>query len=375
MTRSFSFVIAGVGVGASIFAAPRESREGRAHDFARDSARGPALAAVAASRTDAAHAHGDGDLPAAFVAVSGRVTLLGADGRGSRDVSNAVVYLEPITPPRAAPAPARPAADTARTVPPQLAALNPAPRDTVRALWDAVRELRQTVVELRETLRQLRVQMAGGSPAPVAGATPSTTAPSTTAPATAAAQGTGVPPNAAAAQVVTTPARARVIPTATMAMRQKEFLPHVRVVEVGGQVEYPNRDPFSHNVFSSTPGGAFDLGLYPKGETRGAVFRRPGAYPIFCNIHAKMSAFVVAVPTAYYAMPSEDGRFTIDGVPPGRYRLHAWHERSPEQTSLVTVGEGAAANLAVTLDARTFRPAGHLNKFGQPYPAQSRDDY
>jgi plastocyanin len=243
-----------------------------------------------------------------------------------------------------------------------------AARDTVRLLWDAVRELRQTVVELRETIRQFRVQLAGG---PAASA-PRVDAPTTT-PAVAAPPAS-TPPNAAA-QVVAVPARARVIPTATMAMRQKEFLPHVRVVEVGGEVEYPNRDPFSHNVFSSTPGGAFDLGLYPKGESRGAVFRRPGAYSIFCNIHAKMSAFVVAVPTAYHAMPTEDGRFSIDGVAPGRYRLHVWHERAPEQTTVVTVAERPVGDLAVTLDARTFRPGGHLNKFGQPYPAQSRDDY
>jgi plastocyanin len=242
-----------------------------------------------------------------------------------------------------------------------------APRDTVRVLWDAVRELRQTVAELREALRQLRIQLAGGTPAPAD--------PPRTEPAPAATPGAGVPSNAPAAQVVATPARARVIPTATMAMRQKEFIPHVRVVEVGGEVEYPNRDPFSHNVFSSTPGGAFDLGLYPRGESRAAVFRRPGAYSIFCNIHAKMSAFVVAVPSPYYAMPTADGRFTIDGVPPGRYRVHAWHERAPSQSTLITVGERAPGELALTLDARTFRPAAHLNKFGQPYPTQTRDDY
>jgi hypothetical protein len=160
-----------------------------------------------------------------------------------------------------------------------------------------------------------------------------------------------------------------------IAMRQKEFIPHVRVVEVGGAVEYPNRDPFSHNVFSSTPGGAFDLGLYPRGESRAAVFRRPGAYSIFCNIHAKMSAFVIAVPSPHYAHPSSDGRFSIDGVPPGRYRLRVWHERAPEQATVVTVGDRGLGDVAVTLDARTFRPASHLNKFGQPYPAAGRDDY
>ena len=373
MTRSFSFAVLGVGVGATIFAAPSGSREGSAHDSSHSRETPAALTPAHATAEPATNGAPVADLTASAVPVTGRLTLLASDGRTARDVANAVVYLEPITPPRPAttpaPVPTRPAADTARTSPAALRPMTAAPRDTVRTLWQAVLELRQTVTELRETIRQLRVQLAGGPSADPPRAD------SAAAPASAAAQAGGVPPNAPAAQVVAAPARARVIETESIVMRQKEFVPHVVAVEVGGAVEYPNKDPFSHNVFSSTPGGAFDLGLYPKGESRAAVFRRPGAYSIFCNIHAKMSAFVVAVPSPYYAMPTADGRFSIAAVPPGRYRVHAWHERAPQQSTVITVGERAPAELALTLDARTFRQAAHLNKFGQPYPAQGRDDY
>jgi hypothetical protein len=167
----------------------------------------------------------------------------------------------------------------------------------------------------------------------------------------------------------------RVIPSAEMAMLEKTFTPHVRVVEVGGAVDYPNRDPFSHNVFSTTPGAAFDLGLYPRGESRRAPFRRTGAYAIFCNIHSKMSAFVLAVPSPYHVNPNADGRFRIDGVPAGRYRLHAWHERAGEQVVLITVGANAPEDVTVLLDARAYRGTAHLNKYGQPYPAMVRDEY
>jgi hypothetical protein len=159
-------------------------------------------------------------------------------------------------------------------------------------------------------------------------------------------------------------------------MRQKTFLPHVRVVPAGGTVAWPNRDPFSHNVFSNTPGGTFDLGLYPRGESRDAAFRRAGVYAVFCNIHPRMSAYVVAVPGPHYAQPAADGRFTIAGVPPGRYRLRAWHERAQAPAArVVTVAERGASGLDVTLDARQFRPQPHANKFGQPYARVVRDEY
>jgi plastocyanin len=158
-------------------------------------------------------------------------------------------------------------------------------------------------------------------------------------------------------------------------MKEREFAPHVRIVRTGGSVEFPNDDPFSHNVFSSTPLGPFDLGLYRTGSTRAATFGRPGVYPIYCNIHHRMVSFVIAVPTPWYAQPASDGRFALREVPPGAYVLHAWHERGGETTRTITVGAATTPPVQIALDARGYTVPSHLNKFGQPYTATRADRY
>jgi hypothetical protein len=164
--------------------------------------------------------------------------------------------------------------------------------------------------------------------------------------------------------------------TGTIVMRGREFLPHVRVVLAGGSVAFPNEDPFRHNVFSSAELGPFDLGLYPRGATRSASFMRPGAYPIYCNIHSRMVSFVVAVPTRWAAHPAEDGTFTLEGVSAGAYILHAWHERGTEETTReIIVPAGGLTDLRLTIDARSYVPASHLNKFGRPYSLIRSDRY
>jgi plastocyanin len=160
-----------------------------------------------------------------------------------------------------------------------------------------------------------------------------------------------------------------------IAMRGREFLPHVRVVAAGGEVAFPNQDPYSHNVFSNTALAGFDLGLYRRGTTRSARFERAGVYPIYCNIHHRMVSFVVAVPNAYAARPGADGAFVIRGVPAGGYTLHAWHERAGEWAQPVVVVAGGSVSVRVELDARQYAPEQHLNKFGLPYTATRADRY
>ena len=162
---------------------------------------------------------------------------------------------------------------------------------------------------------------------------------------------------------------------ATIAMRGREFVPHVRTVLAGGTVAFPNQDPFSHNVFSNADPGPFDLGLYRRGRSRSANFVQPGVYPIYCNIHSKMVSFVVAVPTPYVAQAGPDGRFSI-AAPPGTYLLHAWHECAGAQvTREITIPATGLAGVRVQLDARAYVLAPHLNKFGLPYSATRADKY
>src|SRR5216110_2088309 len=111
-----------------------------------------------------------------------------------------------------------------------------------------------------------------------------------------------------------------------LVQKGKMFQPHVLVVPVGSVVEFPNRDPFFHNVFSLFEGKRFDLGLYEAGTTRNVSFDRPGISYIFCNIHPDMSAVVVAVETPYYGVSDQRGQIVIPNVPVGRYVLHVWYE-------------------------------------------------
>jgi plastocyanin len=159
---------------------------------------------------------------------------------------------------------------------------------------------------------------------------------------------------------------------AEISTAEKQFSPHVLVVPLGSTVTFPNHDPFNHNVFSLSEENPFDLGMYGRGATPSVKFERAGIVRIYCNVHPQMSALVVVRDNPWYSQPSSDGSFTIEAVPPGRYVLHAWHERSPPTTRDLVIPAVGIANLELQLDARGYKFKPHLNKFGRPYPQQGR---
>ena len=162
--------------------------------------------------------------------------------------------------------------------------------------------------------------------------------------------------------------------TAEIVMEARRFRPAVRVVPPGSEVRFANYDPFRHNVFSDAGPARFDLGLYGRGESHSAHVTGAGVYPVFCNIHARKVAYVVAVPSRWFAQAEPDGTYQIADVPAGRYRLHAWHDRGGQQTRELTVASGRQAE-DVQLDARGWRFVPHKNKYGQDYRPETRDRY
>jgi plastocyanin len=163
---------------------------------------------------------------------------------------------------------------------------------------------------------------------------------------------------------------------AMLQQKNKTFEPHLLVVTKGSTVDFPNRDPWFHNVFSLFNGKRFDLGLYEAGTSRTVHFDREGVSYIFCNIHPEMSAVVVVLSSPYFAVPNKQGEFAIASVPPGRYMLHVWNENALPATLRalsreVMVSQDSHALGLIHVRVTMAASAPHKNKYGQDYEPPS----
>jgi hypothetical protein len=108
-------------------------------------------------------------------------------------------------------------------------------------------------------------------------------------------------------------------------------------------VEFPNSDSTYHNVFSLSKTKRFDLGRYPRGQSRSVRFDRPGVVQVFCEIHSHMNAFILVFSHRFFATTDDAGRYRIEGVPAGEYRLVLWHDGRERDVRSVRVGVGGVA--------------------------------
>lgn len=130
-------------------------------------------------------------------------------------------------------------------------------------------------------------------------------------------------------------------PEPVLAQQGKAFEPRVLPIKLGTAVKFPNKDPFYHNVFSYSKIKKFDLGRYAAGQSRSVTFDQIGLVKVFCEIHSHMKAHILVLDTDAFSMPDGDGRFSIQGVPPGKYRLVAWHPSFDPLTQDIQIGDGA----------------------------------
>jgi plastocyanin len=115
------------------------------------------------------------------------------------------------------------------------------------------------------------------------------------------------------------------------------FIPHVLPVLAGTTVDFRNSDPLLHNVFTPDKcAEKFNLGSWPAGQERSYTFKQPCMSVLLCNVHPEMEAFVVVVPTPYFAVTGKDGAYTIE-VPDGSYTVKVWHPKLKEKSQEVTV--------------------------------------
>ena len=128
------------------------------------------------------------------------------------------------------------------------------------------------------------------------------------------------------------------------------FVPHVIAVQKGTTIDFPNSDLARHNVFSPPDCcKQFNLGTYSMGVVKHVEFKELCEVPLLCNVHAEMSAFVLVLGNPYFSVTGSDGAFKIENVPPGTYKLTAWHEKLMTITKDVTVESGKTASVGFFL--------------------------
>ena len=140
--------------------------------------------------------------------------------------------------------------------------------------------------------------------------------------------------------------------TAQMAQQNRQFSPQIIVVQAGTSVNFPNLDTVRHHVYSFSPIKPFELKLYAGTPMAPIVFDKVGTAVLGCNIHDRMSGWVVVVDTPYFAKTDADGHARID-VPEGEHVLRAWHPQQADSATPVERRVKAGQPVSVQL---TFAP-------------------
>ena len=111
-----------------------------------------------------------------------------------------------------------------------------------------------------------------------------------------------------------------------IAQKGRQFDPLATALLVGTTVAFPNEDDEHHNVFSRSKPKEMELDRFGKGQSRDVTFDKPGLVRLRCEVHSSMHGIVLVLENPYFAVADEDGKFTIKGVPPGTYKVHAFQE-------------------------------------------------
>lgn len=135
------------------------------------------------------------------------------------------------------------------------------------------------------------------------------------------------------------------VATASIEQRDRRFAPDLVTIPAGSSVSFPNFDPIFHNVFSLSKPKTFDLGNYPKGQSRNVMFPKAGAVFVYCHLHPNMSATILVTPNQWSTVADADGRFSLKGLPAGKYTVVAWHKSAGTFKQTIDVSETVPAHV------------------------------
>ncbi len=155
-----------------------------------------------------------------------------------------------------------------------------------------------------------------------------------------------------------TPAKATTPREISIEQINKEFVPLISIAQTGALVNFPNRDPIRHHVYSFSPAKSFEIKLYSGVPSKPVMFDKPGEVVLGCNIHDTMIAYVLVVDTPYFAKTDNKGRAVLDGLPAGEYEVHMWYPAGaavpPPQK--VKLGASDSSDLKFIFSSRPLAP-------------------
>jgi hypothetical protein len=107
-----------------------------------------------------------------------------------------------------------------------------------------------------------------------------------------------------------------------------DFVQHVLAIGKNKNLSMKNTDPVLHNphTFNDKHATQFNVALSEKGQVTEKKIRAGGVIRLQCDSHVHMNGWILSFDHGYFAVTDENGNFKIDGVPPGKYKLVAWHE-------------------------------------------------
>jgi plastocyanin len=154
-------------------------------------------------------------------------------------------------------------------------------------------------------------------------------------------------------------------PTATMDQVNRQFLPHILVINKSTKISFPNSDKIKHHVYSFSPTKTFEIKLYSDEHSDPLLFDKTGEVMLGCNIHDWMLGYVFVVDTQWFGKTNLQGDIAFD-LPDGKYTLKIWHPLMQDNDKYFTktIAVSSDTNLKVNLK-EAMKPA---------YAAYEEDD-
>lgn len=128
------------------------------------------------------------------------------------------------------------------------------------------------------------------------------------------------------------------VPTAGAVMDQidRQFVPHLLVVQTGTSVEFPNSDTVAHHVYSFSYPNKFMLPMYKGQQPSPVTFEHSGVVSLGCNIHDNMLGYILVVDSTTFTKTDGNGKASLSLDNPEDYEISVWSPRIRDGDELLS---------------------------------------